>query len=107
MFKNKKDLQKIWAAIEPNFLLRLPKGIIMTDQECSIGWDRETYIAVQLNNKWIFFIFTYNDDGLEITIYSHEQLPVHMMELAVIVKNTMVHMLFPKEVKKAKASKAE
>jgi hypothetical protein len=72
-----------------------------------MGCDRNTYIAVQLNNVWIFFMFKCDKDDLGITIYSHEQLPVHMMELAVIVKNTMVHILFPKEVKRAKASKAE
>lgn len=104
-FKNKKELQRLWESIEPNFISQLSKNLKLTDTDYSVGINPEPNLGIELNNKWAFFIF--NEDDASISLYSHERLPLDIMENVIKVRTVLMQMVFPKQVKHAKALKAE
>jgi len=104
-FKNKKELQKLWESIEPNFVAQLSKNLKLTDTDYSVGYSVEPNLGIELNNKWAFFIF--NEEDASISVYSHERLPMEIMENVIKVKTVLMQLVFPKQVKYAKAQKAE
>jgi hypothetical protein len=104
-FKNKKELQKLWESIEPNFVSQLSKNLKLTDTDYSVGNNPEPNLGIELNNKWAFFIF--NDEESSISLYSHERLPLDIMENVIRIRVVLMQLVFPKQVKHAKALKAE
>lgn len=100
---NRKDLKRIWDLIAPD--LKLPKNVTITDIEFSIGYNRTTYISLDLNNTTVFFIF--DTDGPYIQLFSHEQIPKDLTEVAAQVKNYMTQLIYYKQSKQAKASKSD
>lgn len=104
-FKNKKELQKLWESIEQNFVSQLSKNLKLTDTDYSVGNSSEPNLGLELNHKWAFFIF--NEGDASITLYSHERLPLDIMENVIKVKSVLMQIVFPKQVKHAKALKAE
>jgi hypothetical protein len=105
VFNNKKEIQKLWESIEPYFISQLPNNINITDTDYSMGFNRDTYLAIQLNNKWIFFIF--NTEESSITVFSHDTLPLEILEKAVFIKNILLKILFAKQIKVVKAGKTD
>lgn len=104
-FKNKKELQRLWESIEPNFVSQLSKNLKLTDTDYSVGNNDEPNLGIELNHKWAFFIFNENDSS--ISLCSHERLPIEIMENVIKIKTVLMQLVFPKQVKHAKALKAE
>jgi hypothetical protein len=104
-FKNKKELQRLWESIEPTFVAQLSKNLELTGTDYSVGNNPEPNLGIELNKKWAFFIF--NEDESSISLYSHERLPIDIMENVIRIKSVLMNIVFPKQVKHAKALKAE
>ena len=105
MFSNKKELKKVWHDVLPSVRLYLPDYLELTDYCCSMGWDRQTYIAIQLNETWVFFIFDLTKS--RISIFSHDALGVDIQEIAALIRNLLIHAIFNKTARMVKAAKAE
>jgi len=99
----KKELQKTWKILEQNITCSLPKTVKYSDYDISVYND--VYIALELNKSWVFFIF--DSDKANITIFSHDNLTIDIIEVAVKVKNTLNKCLYPTHTKQAKISKME
>ena len=105
MFSNKRELKKVWMGVMPHVLPYLPQYLELVDYICSMGYDRETYIAIQLNEIWIFFIFDLTNSS--IAIFSHDWFGVDVQEIAALIRNMLIHVIFNKTVRVIKAAKAD
>lgn len=105
MFSNKKELKKVWMDVMPSVVPYLPNYLELTDYNCSMGWDKETYIGIQLNETWIFFIFDLTKSS--IAVFSHDKLGVDMQEIAALIRSMLIHVIFNRTTRIVKASKAE
>jgi len=104
-FKNKKELQKLWESIEPQFTAQLPKNLKLTDTDYSVGNNDEPNLGIEINNKWAFFVF--NIEEPQIDICTHERLPIDIIENIIKVKSALMQIVYPKQTKQAKVLKAE
>lgn len=103
LIKSKKDLEKLWEIVAPS--VKLPNSVKLTDIEYSIGWNRTTYISLELNEKLVFFIF--DTDGPYIQVFSHEQIDIEAAKVAIVVKNLFTSLVYSKQHKQAKVSKSD
>lgn len=100
---SKKDLKRYWALVEPKLVL--PDLVKITDTEYSFGFDKHTYIAVELNKLRVFFVFDIEDDS--VVLFSHDVLPLVIVEQALVIRHALVRLVYPSQMKAAKASKYE
>ena len=100
---SRKELKKIWSLVEPK--LGLPDAVKITNTDYCFGFNKHTYIALELNQRWAFFVFDIEDDS--VVLFSHDVLPVAVLEVAVIVKQAIDRHVYPTKVKAAKAAKSE
>jgi hypothetical protein len=98
---SRKMLKALWKSVEPAFVAQLPEDIKMTDVDISYGWGRITYIAVELNDKFIFFVF--DPEEPVVDLFSHHVLPMNLIEQAVLVLNALSVRIRQKSVKAAKS----
>jgi hypothetical protein len=105
LFRNKQELKKVWESIEPLIISNLPNNIILTDTYYYIGLERESYLALEMNGKWVYFIFY--PELFSIKIFSHTQISLEIVEYAVMIKNLLLNLVFPKQTKQAKTTKSE
>ena len=101
--KYKRDLERIWNTVSSNIIL--PKSVKITDVEYSIGWDRTTYILLELNDQAIFFIL--DTDGPYIQLFSHHQIKNDLIEVAINVKNLLTQIIYPKQCIQSKTAKSD
>ena len=96
---SKRDLKKIWADIVP--LLPISSLETLTDIEYSIGWDKTTYILIELNSTHVFFIF--DTDGPYVKMFSHKQIPSDVVEVAMTIKKQLTNRVYSKQMKVLKS----
>jgi len=102
---NKKSFKKIWSAIEPTFMTGKSRSVQLEDKEFSIGYNRTTYLMLNLNNIDVFFIIDTDDSS--VTIFSHKEMTVEIYETAVLVQNLLFKNLFTNQFHQAKATKSD
>ena len=101
MIYSKKDIIRIWNSIEPS----IEKLVGYTGVDIPISSQSESYIALELNKKRVFFIFNFDDS--QIDIFCREDLPVAFVEKAVYVQQMLIASFFKKQAKISKMSKME
>lgn len=101
MFYSKKEIIRIWNSIEPS----IKKSVDYTGVDIPISSQSESYISLELNKKWVFFIF--NFDESQIDIFCRENLPVDFVEKAVFIQQMLIASFFKKQAKISKMSKME
>jgi hypothetical protein len=99
----KRDLEQIWNSIAQEIIL--PKSVKLTDVDYSIGWNRATYILLELNNQPIFFIL--DTDGPYVQLFSHYHIKKDLAEVAITVKNLLTQLIYPKQCSLSKTAKSD
>jgi len=102
---NKKSFKRIWELIEPHFQEHKSKLVELNDAEFSIGWNRTTYLMLNLNTIDVFFVIDIED--AMVTIVSHKRLTTEIHETAILVQTLLMSALFPQQVHHAKVSKTD
>lgn len=105
MFSNKRELKKVWMGVMPHVLPYLPNYLELVDYDCSMGYDVDTYIGVRFNEIWVFFIFDLTNSS--IAIFSHDWLSVELQEIAALIRNMLIHVIFNRSARIVKAAKKE
>lgn len=104
-FKNKKELKKFWEPIQVQISEHLSDRNKITDNYYFVDWERESYVALEINDIWVYFIFSEEHSTIKIKHYS--ELTIEVSEVAAFIKNILVRLLYSKQTKHIQASKAE
>ena len=104
-FKNKKELKKFWEPLQVQITEHLSDRNKITDNYYFVGWEREPYIGLEINDVWVYFIFSDEHSTIKIKYYS--ELTIEISEVAAFIKNILVKLLYSKQTKHIQASKAE
>ena len=102
---NKKSFKKVWELIEPHFRAHKSKLVELEDTEFSIGWNRTTYLLLNLNKIDVFFVI--DVDESTVSVFSHQRLTTEIHETATLVQTLLMSALFPQQVHHAKVSKTD
>ena len=101
---SKKELEQIWADIEPAFKKYNPK-ISVTDVEychtCVLG----PYISASIRKSEIFFLIDFISKNIEIKHHVNPHMAA--MEHAIFIRLLMMNRVFPIHTKASKVSKSD
>jgi hypothetical protein len=90
----KKELKILWNSLKDNVLNKLDKNISITDITFFSEFDREPYIALDICDICVFFIF--KTDEQTIQIFSYKYLNKHIIESAAIIRYFLSRSLYNK-----------
>ena len=90
----KKELKILWNSLKDNVLKKLDKSIVISDIIFFSEFDREPYIALDICDICVFFIF--KNDNQTIQIFSYKYLNKHIIESAVIIRYFLSKSLYNK-----------